>query len=259
MEKNRHIWVINLKEDTERRSIMERQLKGLDLKYEIVEAVEGETLTEEDLKIYSATQAVRRYGRELVPGEIGCALSHINIWKRMEREGISEVLVLEDDVRIGEMLIRIIDRSHLFPRDWELINFSTRASQIPFGEPICDIYRMGRFRGISLTLSAYYINLLGAKKMLTKIYPLFCPIDHLTGNDFGDNLVSYGIFPGVAAHNLAPESSRIGIRRRTGFLERKTDELKYITKIILDFFGLLPLARKVLNMPDRTGIRGRRR
>lgn len=37
--------------------------------------------------------------RPMTLGEVGCFLSHYNIWKRIVDEELNQVLVLEDDIR----------------------------------------------------------------------------------------------------------------------------------------------------------------
>jgi len=61
---------------------MERQLRSLDLQFEIIEAIDGMLLGQRELEKYSKRLAMKTVGRELGSGEIGAALSHGNIWRR---------------------------------------------------------------------------------------------------------------------------------------------------------------------------------
>jgi glycosyl transferase family 25 len=174
---------------------MEEQLKGLNLPFDFISAVDGSKLSTGELKLYSRKDALRCTGRELSRGEIGCALSHAGMWQRMMNEGIDEVLILEDDVVLGEMFIRVLqDRSRL-PDDWELINFMTDVPQLPIGQPVCDIYRVCRFEGFANRTGAYLINRRGAEKLLKHVFPVRWPADGLTGRTYITGLVSYGIEP----------------------------------------------------------------
>ena len=42
------IWVLSLERSKDRRLFMENQLKGLNLEFEIIKAVDGQALTEDD-------------------------------------------------------------------------------------------------------------------------------------------------------------------------------------------------------------------
>jgi len=193
------IWVLNLERSKDRRYFMEEQLRKLNLKFEITRAVDGRNIPENDLNRYSRKDAMKCAGRELSPGEIGCALSHAKMWERITMENLNEVLILEDDVIIGEMLIRILDFRHKFPVDWEFMNFVTSAKQIPLDVSIYDIYRACRFKGYANSTCAYFINRAGAKKLLSHVYPIRWAADGLTGRTYITDLISYGIDPKVAA------------------------------------------------------------
>ena len=193
------IWVLNLERSEQRRYFMAEQLKRLKLKFEFIRAVEGRSIKESDLQRYCKKDAIKCAGRALSPGEIGCALSHAKMWGRIVAENLNEVLILEDDVVIGETLIRILDVHHKFPADWELINFMTSAKQIPFGAPIYDVYRACRFEGYANGACAYLLNRAGAKKLLSHVYPIRWAADGTTGRTYITGLVSYGVDPRVVA------------------------------------------------------------
>ena len=126
----------------ERLLFMQKQLKELNVEFRVIEAVDGKSLTEEDLSLYSKKMARKCCKRELSVGEIGCALSHAKIWELVIKEKLEEVLVLEDDVKIGRSLLGILENRYKLPADYEFVNFSTDAPQEPFGEFIADIYRV---------------------------------------------------------------------------------------------------------------------
>ena len=75
------IWVLNLRRDEDRREKIEKHLHSLGVHFHFVDAVDGSLLTKKELKSYSKKAAITNYGRELKPGEIGCAFSHIKMWE----------------------------------------------------------------------------------------------------------------------------------------------------------------------------------
>lgn len=122
------IWVLNLERSKDRRLFMENQLKGLNLEFEIIKAVDGQALTEDGLKSYSERATIRCVGTALRPGAIACALSHARMWHRIIEENLNEVLILENDALFGESLIDILQSRHQFPPDWEFMNFFYRRT-----------------------------------------------------------------------------------------------------------------------------------
>lgn len=86
------VYVISLPESQDRREYIKGQLEGYS--YEIIDAVNGRMINDNELPQY-----IKR-GR-LRPGQIGCFMSHVNLWKRLnESEQTSPSIVLEDDAQI---------------------------------------------------------------------------------------------------------------------------------------------------------------
>lgn len=189
------IWILNLERSGDRRKYMERQLNELNWRFEIIPAVDSKHLRSEDLKYYSAQEAMKTIQRELKPGEIGCALSHARMWERIVAENIEEVLILEDDVTIKRELLDVLGWRSTFPEDWEFINFRTDVQKIPFGSPVHTKYRICRFQSYANRTCAYFINTKGAKKLRDHVYPIRWAADGLTGRTYISDLVSYGIHP----------------------------------------------------------------
>jgi|LSQX01.2.fsa_nt_gb glycosyl transferase family 25 len=230
------VWIINLKRDTERLQFMQEQMERLGIDYRVIEAIDGRSLGEDEKEPYSKSIALRDFGRELTPGEIGCALTHIRIWNQTIEEDINEVLVLEDDVYIGIGLIEVLKHRDRLPQDYQHINFSTNALQIPFGDFVTDIYRASRHAERPYLTSTYLITKNGAQKLLDLVSPLYMPIDNfITITD----IVSYGIYPRVAVLSETP--SGIGSRWKNmpklSFGQKKWRQFKEIIKSIAIFFG----------------------
>ena len=89
--------MINLARSTHRRRHMEEQLAGQDLEHEFVAAVDGQSLRPEE-----------RSAPHLPAGIEGCALSHVEAYRRVCADGEAMGLVLEDDAvlpaRLGDLL-----------------------------------------------------------------------------------------------------------------------------------------------------------
>ena len=92
-----HIYIVNLKKDTQRKEIMQKQLDKYDFSYEFVEAVDGSKLDVEQLK---KEDKIRLYGDQLKRGEYGCYLSHLNIYKMFLSSTYKYCIVLEDDAKL---------------------------------------------------------------------------------------------------------------------------------------------------------------
>jgi glycosyl transferase family 25 len=233
---NLPIWVLNLERDKEKRQFMEEQLKQLGVEYQIIKAVDGKNLTADDLAHYSKKTALRDFGRELTTGELGCALSHIKMWQSIVERNLAEVLILEDDAHLGRGLFDVLAHRDKLPEDYQHINFSTRAKQIPFGEFITDIYRASTHAERPYSAFAYLLTKEGAKYLLDIAFPIYMPIDNFVSIS---GIKSYGIFPSVVV--LSDLKSSIGRRwddmPEPSFFLRKFRQFKDILKAMALFLG----------------------
>ncbi|WP_341875476.1 glycosyltransferase family 25 protein [Enterobacter hormaechei] len=102
--KRMRTFIVNLKHSLERRAKMECQLSELNIAYEFIEAVDGRKMTETELR-----NVTRETNYAFLPGEVGCALSHQKIYKRIIDENIDAALILEDDVVLNSDLREILN------------------------------------------------------------------------------------------------------------------------------------------------------
>lgn len=109
------IFYVNLARRPERRAFMERQFDALGLCAERVEAVDGCAMP-----VAEREKAVSRFrwwcanGYRARDGEIGCALSHQSIYRRMVAEEIPCACILEDDVTLTPGFIEMLAAGERF-------------------------------------------------------------------------------------------------------------------------------------------------
>lgn len=105
-----HCFVINLASDEGRRTEISEQLDYLGLPYTIFNAVYGDTLSNKELtESYNKNRAINE-SHDLTLGEIGCALSHIGVYREMIKRNIQHCLVLEDDARLSDDIVEILPK-----------------------------------------------------------------------------------------------------------------------------------------------------
>lgn len=95
-------FVVNLDCHPERLAHIVGQCAQRGLTFERIPAVHGASLSRTARRrAFAAFRSWCALGRRLTPGEIGCALSHCAIYRRMVEEKIPAALVFEDDVIIA--------------------------------------------------------------------------------------------------------------------------------------------------------------
>ena len=103
------IFVITLQRSANRQAHINTVLHGLN--YEFFLGTDKKDLSLQEVKdknIYNEALAVKhhRYSKPMNPGQIGCALSHKNIYEEIINKGYKKTLILEDDVEpVDESLI----------------------------------------------------------------------------------------------------------------------------------------------------------
>lgn len=120
-----NIYLITLKRSKNRHARIDRILDGLN--YEVFWGIDGSKLNidhlqEEGLYDSKLTKTKIPFGQELTKGEIGCALSHLDVYKDMRRKGYRNALILEDDVKIEieDVQEELSNSIAELPEDWEL-------------------------------------------------------------------------------------------------------------------------------------------
>jgi glycosyl transferase family 25 len=91
------VFVINLPRSADRKAHMEAQLERAGLNHEFIAATDGRSLTEEELERLVDPDLVRRAPRWFRPGQVGCCLSHLEVYRRVAAEDHDTAFVLEDD------------------------------------------------------------------------------------------------------------------------------------------------------------------
>lgn len=92
------IFIISLPDAKERRSPLKKTLETAGLRYEIFYAVDARKGVPDKYKnMVDVSGMKERFGRQMSDPEIGCALSHISVYKEIVRRQLPGALVLEDD------------------------------------------------------------------------------------------------------------------------------------------------------------------
>jgi glycosyl transferase, family 25 len=132
------IYLISLPDSTDRHELLNERLNGLN--YEIFWGVDGEQLDlkeleEERIYLPELTREKNLSGKELQPNEIGCSLSHLNIYRDMIDNNYRTALILEDDVFLEDSdPDKLSDALEDLPSDWEFLylGYIEDLEKIPF-------------------------------------------------------------------------------------------------------------------------------
>jgi len=131
------IFVVNLDKSTERLAEISKRLEQLDLPFTRVSAVYGASLTDDELnRHYNSALNKRVYRRPLAAAEIGCYLSHRNIWQTIVDDNLSMALILEDDAELGAQLPAALSAIENLGRPWDVIKLYEPQIKKPLARSI---------------------------------------------------------------------------------------------------------------------------
>ncbi len=170
-------FIINMPHSTKRREFMEKQMKDLDILYEIVPGTVGKDLTDEEFKalhdesISFANEKVTSLlyrGFEMSKTQVACAHSHARVYKMIQEQGLDMALVLEDDVVLSPTIAKLLsDEKFLKSEPFDWLHLDYQPVGLPFlktwikntwhnikRKPIFLLYALLKFPYI-LTLSIY--------------------------------------------------------------------------------------------------------
>lgn len=173
-------FVISLERAQRRREHMAGQLGRLQMDFEMFDAVDGSALSEEQVRaVYDEERARQTFWGLLNRGEIGCALSHIGVWKRIVAERIPHALVLEDDALLEAATPQILEALPplMHPDDVVVLvktnenTFFFRQEQLPAGRRLVYVNQP------LYTATGYVLGPGAAERLIAHALPLRAPID----------------------------------------------------------------------------------
>ncbi len=228
-----HIFLINLKHDKQRLKFMEQQLEKMHLSFEVIEGVDGGEIPPEELeKIYDPALSMEKFHRQLLPGEIGCYLSHMKVYRTMCDRNLPECLVLEDDVAVDEEFSRFLN-GYDVPKEYQVLQLVTGQSLNIKGMTLSryrsitlpNRYRVSRRVGTVYGTQAYMIRQDCARRLLQQEHSIQVPIDVLLF-DWGYNFYLPWIVYKKNGKMLGTHKVRIGTEKPIAYGPKTKRELK---------------------------------
>ena len=193
------IFYINLNRRPERNKHIKEQLKKISWKgpIERLPAVDGKYLKQKVVSTYFTETAIAQSttkheqfipGYYMTKGGMGCALSHRQIYLKIQKQKFDRVLILEDDVLLEPNFLEKLDSvSKYIPNDFDILylGYSESKSSTPVNEYI------SKPTGVVFGTFAMVINKRVVPKLLS-LFPLYAQIDSSISN----------LFPNIKAYHF---------------------------------------------------------
>lgn len=216
------VYVINLPNSVDRRNSIIKELAKYNLQFELISGVYGKDIDRKSKDIFDEESYVIKnkfltksyvHGK-LTDGELGCAISHLKVYKTILKNKEDGALVLEDDITLNINIVDVFNKGLEICPNAEYINcsypknglrqsiFAKRHPFVVEGKKFI-IYRAGvpyfdwflnRRRRVGGSY-CYYISKTACEKLLQLAYPIRMESDRLLGHVAFNGLKTFLINP----------------------------------------------------------------
>ncbi|WP_010628756.1 glycosyltransferase family 25 protein [Halomonas sp. KM-1] len=208
-----------------RRARIQATFDEIGLPFEFHDAVNGAELNDETLASVDQNYAEKEWGHGLNKGEIGCAISHIQLYERMVEQGLEEVIILEDDAQPSEGFMQTLrEMLSALPKRAEIAFLHHgKAKSWPIKRSLPNGHKLVRYRYPSaksrrciISGRGYWLSQAGTQKLLELAYPIRMPADYLTGYIQRSHIHAYGVEPNLLLETDTPSEIDAVEKRQYG-------------------------------------------
>lgn len=210
------------------------------LNYEFIDAVYGQEISNIESYTINKGKTLTYLNREMSRGEIGCILSHHIIYNKIIENNIPYALVLEDDVDLNLDILHILNKICFdnFKFDTILLGYHGKKSREQLSidkyliKKITHDIGIYKLNEIAYGTYGYIISLKGAFRVLKQSSDFILPIDHYTGNNNLNNVLS--VYPQIVYINnkLSDDSILVQERKIMSLNEKFKNELLFLSNQI---------------------------
>jgi len=199
------IFIVSLDRKPERYKYVTGQLDSMGMKnYQKWSATDGSKTNTKEIMADGITQKLIERGNK---AEVGCASSHIRLWKYIRANKLDWTLILEDDAHFHPEFISI------FNKYWKNIPIDAKIVFPGHGGQYLPNFQKNRSRLVyqnhTVCLHAYIINWTSAQYLLDKLLPMDKIVDVAVYDHFADHYGSF-VFNGNAKVNeIRPDDYKL--------------------------------------------------
>jgi glycosyl transferase, family 25 len=203
------IFVINLESSTDRKNNVQVQLNKMELTAEFFNAIDGNSHEHPIFKKYDPDLRMKRKGKLLSKGQLGCFTSHFLLWNKCVQLN-HPIIVLEDDAYIFEnRFLKFLESSKLFSSTYECVRLfdnRTKHHSAILVEKF-EGFHIAKFTKGHMRATGYYLTPKGAKKFIRHAEPLFLPVDIYMDRFWKNRVECFGTIPACLTNDPSFDST----------------------------------------------------
>ena len=218
-------FIIHLARAKDRRPQVEKLLRELPVKTEVIDAVDSQTLSDTDIKrVYKRKLHAPRYPFALSKNEIACFLSHRKAWQAIVDQGLDAGFVIEDDIELTDVFNAAFHAvtNHFEPGSFVRFTFRDR-------EQGREVFRNDQLRiiipnPIGLGMVAQLVSFDAAKKLLAATEQFDRPVDTTVQMRWVTGLQPLAVIPG-GVKEISAELGGTTIQHKKSFKDKLAREI----------------------------------
>jgi glycosyl transferase family 25 len=198
---------ISLADEHGRRDYMQAQLNACGLPWRFFDAVRID-LGRGWPDLYDRSRRLRHSGVDMRAGEMGCYLSHREIWKSFLASDDELCLVLEDDVEIGPDFAAVVDALCKDTRDWEFVRLTGvfQRTSYPLRRLAGEHFLVEYLEQPNGT-QGYLLNRRAARRLVDYTASMAHAIDMAIDREWEHGVDIMGVAPGPISHQESFETT----------------------------------------------------
>jgi glycosyl transferase family 25 len=202
------VFVINLQSRPDRRDAVQRQLDAAGLAFRFFPAVDGRKVG--DSPFYDRKRRLRLAGKPLLPGELGCYLSHLFVMQKILDEALPYAVVLEDDLIVGPDLAEVVRALPVVAGEVDMVKLGSGSDRPrafrPVGE-LTETSALVRFNETVNGTQGYFVTRAGAETFIRYSRRFAYPVDVAINRTWENGLNVFGVQPWPILHDRASPTS----------------------------------------------------
>ena len=212
------IFVANLKSDRARYDSICPQLVEIGFDWEIIDAIDGRLMSAQEYERVKASPShfEEKYGRPMLPAELGCSLSHLKMYREFLKSEHDFAVFLEDDACLmpgfKDVVLALAEKKYEFV----ILGYPARSKfEVDLASWIDPIYKaqrvIGGFKVGRSTRKKFFgsVGVFMSRQAAKKILELNSPVTTLADDHqlFALTVDIYHLRPFVVMENLDLQSS----------------------------------------------------
>ncbi|EHA1205145.1 TPA: glycosyltransferase family 25 protein [Vibrio parahaemolyticus] len=229
------VFVLSLKQSTDRRKRVEETLNLTDIEFEFFDALTPQELSHEQRQRLNPEKTRNLKGYELTEGETACFFSHMAIWQWSVKHG-QDVLVLEDNVDIHAQFTTLVTdlklaySQYMKPRTIIKLSASKQGIRFKKTHALNNNFALGNYVKPTTGAMGYLMSSETAQSLVEHANEIIVPVDDYMEKVWIHRTNIVSVYPNVVSRAVIPST--------IGHVRKSKTSLTLLDKINIETFRL---------------------